>query len=352
MILIKILLYPLALLYGFVMLIRNKLFDWNIIKSQDFDMPVIAVGNLSYGGTGKTPLIEHLIRLLKPDRKVGVISRGYGRKTKGFILAGKDHTALDIGDEPLQYYRKFEDISVAVDESRKHGIKELLRSRPATDLVLLDDAFQHRYVKPDISIMLTDFHSLYVDDYPVPTGTLREFRSGAARADLIVITKTPKIFSPLLRRELYKKISPRSHQKIFYSYIEYLEPIALKAAKWSEPARPSNNYILMFSGIANSYPLQDHLRNYCKEIVVKDFPDHHKYSARDIKSIINTYNNILSKDKVIFTTEKDAMRLEQDGFSELFAGLPVFYIPIRVQFHQCDEERFDKFILSNVKKHS
>jgi tetraacyldisaccharide 4'-kinase len=350
MILIKILLYPIALLYALIMLFRNKLFDWNIIKSAKFNVPIISVGNLSYGGTGKTPLIEHLVRLLSEERNIAVLSRGYGRKTKGFILAGEKHSANDIGDESLQYYRKFPGIMVAVDESRKHGIREILKLKEETEIILLDDAFQHRYVKPDISILLTDFHQLYVDDFPLPTGTLREFRSGASRADLIVITKTPKVFSPILRRELYKKLSPKPYQKVFYSYIEYLDPIPLKTTAKDIKAAKKYRYILMFSGIANSYPLQEHLGNMCRELIVKDFPDHHKYSVADINMIINNYNNIISKDKVIFTTEKDAMRLEQEGFAEMLAGIPVYYIPIRFQFHQCDEVRFDKFILSHVRK--
>jgi tetraacyldisaccharide 4'-kinase len=350
MILIKILLYPIALLYGFIMLIRNKLFDWNIIKSQQFDVPVIAVGNLSYGGTGKTPLIEHLVRLLKDDHCIGVISRGYGRKTKGFILANEGHSANDIGDEPLQYLRKFPDVTVALDEKRVHGIRELLKLKEKTEIILLDDAFQHRYVDPGINILLTDFHNLYVNDYPMPTGTLREFRAGASRADIIVITKTPRVFSPILRREIYKRISPRSGQKVFYSFIEYMEPVALKSTPKDIALRIKHNYVILFSGIANSYPLQEHLVNSCNELIVKNFPDHHKYTQKDIHSVINTYNSILSKDKVIFTTEKDAMRLEQEGLYELLEDLPVYYIPIRIQFHQCDELRFDKLIRSYVNK--
>jgi tetraacyldisaccharide 4'-kinase len=350
MILIKILLFPLALLYALIMLVRNKAFDWKLLKTSEFPVKVISIGNLSYGGTGKTPLTEHLIRLLKEDLKVAVLSRGYGRKTRGFVMAEDHHTAIDIGDEPLQYLRKFPEAIVAVDERRKHGISKILKAEPQVDIVLLDDAYQHRYVKPDLSILLTDFHHLYTKDYPIPTGTLREFRSGASRADIILITKTPKVFSPILRREIYKEISPKPYQKVFYSYVDYLEPIPLKATGRDEKAADKYRYIVMFSGIANSYPMQDHLRKRCRELVVKDFRDHHKYTVKDIKAIINAYNNILSKDKVIFTTEKDAMRLEQEGFAELLNGFPVYYLPIRIQFHQCDELRFDKFINSHVRK--
>lgn len=339
-------------MYALIVHLRNKLFDWGMLRSKRFEVPVIAVGNLSYGGTGKTPHIEYLVQLFKDRYSISVISRGYGRKTRGFIMVNKDHNALDIGDEPMQYFTKYPEINVAVDEKRAHGISEILKIKPDTNLILLDDAFQHRYVKPGLSILLTDFHQLYVDDYPLPTGTLREFRSGASRADVIVVTKTPRIFSPILRRELSKKISPKAHQKIFYSYIDYMDPVPLKAAKISGPAASKYRYILLFSGIANSYPLQDYLRNFCDELIVKDFPDHHKYSSRDLSGIINTYHNILSKDKVIFTTQKDAMRLECEEFSELLSGLPVYYLPIRIRFHNCDEVRFDKFILSYVERNS
>jgi len=350
MILIKILLYPIALLFALVVLLRNKLFDWKVLKSRKFEIPVISVGNLSYGGTGKTPHIEYLISQLMSEFNIAVLSRGYKRKSRGFILANSQHSALDIGDEPMQYFRKFPEVTVAVDERRAHGIDEILIQRPETNLVLLDDAFQHRYVKPDISILLTDFHNLYFNDFPLPTGTLREFRSGAQRADIIIITKTPKVFSPILRRELYKKVSPKKHQKIFYSYIDYLPPVPLKISSFSSKAAKKYKNILLVCGIANSYPLQDHLRNSCNELIVNDYPDHHKYTLDNVKSIIESYHNILSKDKVIFTTEKDAMRLEREVYAELLSGIPIFYIPIAIRFHQCDDIRFDKFIQSHVGK--
>jgi tetraacyldisaccharide 4'-kinase len=205
-------------------------------------------------------------------------------------------------------------------------------------------------VKPDLSILLTDFHHLYVNDYPLPTGTLREFRSGAKRADVIIVTKTPRIFSPILRREIAGQINPARHQKIFYSYIDYMDPVPLRITGIENKPASKYSYVLMLSGIANSYPLQDYLRNFCNELVIRDFPDHHKYTLQDVRSILNSYNNILSKDKVIFTTEKDAMRLEQEEFSDLLGGLPVYYIPIQVKFHHCDDARFDKFIHSYVER--
>jgi len=350
MFLIKILIYPLALLYALVVLLRNKLFDWRILRSKKFSIPVITVGNLSYGGTGKTPHIEYLIRLFREKYRVCVVSRGYGRSTRGFILASEGHSARDIGDEPLQYFKKFQDITVAVDERRARGINQVLKINPAVNMALLDDAFQHRYVRPDLSILLTDFHHLYINDYPLPTGTLREFRRGAKRADIIIVTKTPRIFSPILRRELEVQLHPTSHQKVFYSYIDYLEPVPLSTTVTEAGPRAKYSYILMLTGIANSYPLQEHLRSQCNELVIREFPDHHTYSAEDIRSIIDTFHNILSKDKVIFTTEKDAMRLERKEFSELLRGMPVYYIPIRIRFHHHDETRFDKFIQSYVER--
>lgn len=350
MFLIKILLYPFALLYALVMLLRNRLFDWKILRSKKFDIPVITVGNLSYGGTGKTPHIEYLIRLFRDRYKICVVSRGYGRATRGFILAEEHHTATELGDEPLQYLRKFKDIAVAVDERRSRGISKVLKMKPETDLVLLDDAFQHRYVKPSLSILLTDFHHLYVNDYPLPTGTLREFRCGAKRADVIVVTKTPRIFSPILRREISARIAAASHQKIFYSYIDYMEPVPLRVTGIEKAASARYSCILMLTGIANPYPLQEHLRTRCNELEIRSYPDHHKYSVDDIRTIISGYENILSKDKAIFTTEKDAMRLDRSEFSGLLAGYPVYFVPMKVRFHPCDEPGFDKFIRSYVER--
>jgi tetraacyldisaccharide 4'-kinase len=184
----------------------------------------------------------------------------------------------------------------------------------------------------------------------LPTGTLREFRRGASRADIIVVTKTPRIFSPILRRELDHQLRPKSHQKIFYSYIDYMDPIPLRITGNHSNPNSKYSYILMLTGIANSYPLQEYLRNYCNELVVKEFPDHHKYTGDNVRSIIDTFHTILSKDKVIFTTEKDAMRLEKEEFSELLRGIPVFYVPIRIRFHHYDDTRFDTFIQPYVER--
>jgi tetraacyldisaccharide 4'-kinase len=337
-------------LYGLVIAIRNKLFDWKILPSKTFTLPVISIGNLSAGGTGKTPHTEYLVRLLKDQYRVAILSRGYKRKTKGYIKVEDHHTQLEIGDEPMQYQKKFPDVLVAVDEDRKRGITEILREKPDTEVILLDDAFQHRYVRPGKSILLTDYHHLYVHDYLMPTGMLRERAGGARRADIIVVTKTPKVFSPIIKRELAKELKPRHHQKLLFSYVAYDNPIPLKLCKNQAPASQKYSYIIMVAGVANSYPLQEYLTTLCNELIVINFKDHYQYTIADIERISREYQSIISKDKVIFTTEKDATRLDNEEFSAYLDAMPFYYIPIRVKFHDCDEPKFDKLILDYVRK--
>jgi len=350
MIIVKIILFPVACLYGLIIGLRNKLFDWKILPSKSFGIPVISVGNLSAGGTGKTPHTEYLAELLKSKYKVAILSRGYRRKTKGFILITPDHTQIDIGDEPMQYLKKFPDVVIAVDEHRKRGISKILALKPDTEVILLDDAFQHRYVKPGKSIILTDYHHLYVHDYLIPTGMLRERAKGARRADLIIVTKTPKVFSPITRRNLVNEIKPKRHQKLFYSYVAYEIPVPLKLCSNQKPAATKYNYIIMVAAVANSYPLQEYLRGICNELIVIDFHDHHQYTTSDLEKISREYQGVISKDKVIFTTEKDATRLDKEEFSSYLDVLPFYYVPIRIKFHDCDEVSFDKLILDYVHK--
>lgn len=346
---VRVLLFPFACLYGLITQIRNKFFDWGIIPSKSFNMPVISVGNLSYGGTGKTPHIEYLIRLLHKEFKVATLSRGYGRKTKGFVLANEFSSYQEIGDEPLQYSQKFKKIDVAVDECRRRGIKLLSNLKPDLNSILLDDAFQHRYVKPGLSILLTDFHKLYVNDYPMPTGTLREFRRGAKRADIIIVTKTNSVFSPITKRRITNLIKPCKHQSLYFSYIKYSHKVALTDFV-ENPEKKKYNTIILFTGIANSYPLQEHLRNYCSELIILDFPDHHQYNVSDLEKIKTTYLDVFSKNKIIFTTEKDAMRLIKTDLFEKIKHLPIFYIPIEIKFHLGGEKGFEKQIVDYVKK--
>lgn len=349
--LIRILLFPFSLIYGLLVLIRNLLFDLKILRSVDYDFPVISVGNLSVGGTGKTPHVEYLIRLLQDQYRLATLSRGYKRKTKGFILAKKDSTEREIGDEPLQYSRKFTDLMVAVDARRKRGIRKLRSMETPPDTVILDDAFQHRYVKPGLSILLTDFHNIYKEDYLLPAGKLREPRKNAQRANIIIITKTPRVLSPLTRRRIQNLIKPKSHQKLFFSYIDYNGPLPLHPERFTTPPKKKHSYILLITGIANPYPLQEYLSNMCHELITLEFPDHHRYNEGDLNKIFEAYNNIFAKDKIVYTTEKDAMRLDRPEFREFLDGMPIFYIPIRVNFHKCDDARFDKCVIDYVKRY-
>jgi tetraacyldisaccharide 4'-kinase len=349
-VIVKIILFPLACLYGLLVSIRNKFFDWRLLPSKSFEFPVISVGNLSAGGTGKTPLTEYLVNLLKANYKIAILSRGYGRKTRGFIIADSSSNQQDIGDEPTQYLRKFPQVIVAVDEDRKRGITKIMQAHPETQVVLLDDAFQHRYVRPGYSILLTDYHHLYVDDYLLPTGMLREPAKGAKRADTIVVTKTPKVLSPITRRNLAIELDPKPNQHLCFSHVAYDQPVPLRLCKNQAPAAAKYNYIVMVAGVANSYPMQEYLRSLCNELTIIDFHDHHQYTAQDLAKIYREYQSIISKDKVIFTTEKDATRLDSEEFRSYLDELPVYYVPIRIKFHDCEDVRFDKLILDYVQK--
>ncbi len=348
---IRIILFPISYVYGLFMALRNKFFDWKILQSESFRIPIISVGNLSYGGTGKTPHIEYLVRLLQDKFKVATLSRGYGRKSKGFVLADKDSTYFDIGDESLQYKQKFEKIEVSVDANRRRGVKILFNLFPKLGCILLDDAFQHRYIKPGLSILLTDFHKLFVNDYVLPTGTLREFRAGFKRADIIVITKTFSVFSPITKRRITELIKPSKHQKIYFSYVRNGDFLPLPGINKTADKKRYNT-ILLFAGIANSYPLQEHLKGFCSELICLDFPDHHRYTAKDIEKIKHAFLQIYSKNKIIITTEKDAMRIIKTDLIKQIVDLPVFYSPIEIKFHMDGETEINNQILNYVRTNS
>ncbi len=345
---LQIILFPFALCYGLIVWIRNLLFDLRILPSEHFNIPVINVGNLSTGGTGKTPQIEYLIRLLSSRYFIATLSRGYGRKSDGFIIGSKRSQAKYIGDEPLQYARKFPETKVAVDERRRRGIHLLLEKYPNLDVVLLDDAFQHRYVRPGFNILLTGYHSLYTEDFLLPSGRLREPRSGADRADIILVTKTPKIFSPITRRRIVEEISPHKDQSVLFTYVKYGDPQPVY--EQSRPVYPAVvSKILLFTGIAYDYPLREHLQRMCSELVVIKFPDHHLYSRKDIERISQSFRDLPTQKKVIITTEKDTMRLKIPELSEILKGLPLFYVPIEVGYQGSDEEKFKNLILKYVE---
>lgn len=345
----RFLLFPVGWLYGLMMLLRNKLYDWGILKETQFSFPVISVGNLSMGGTGKTPHVEYLIRLLSNDFKVAVLSRGYRRKTRGFRLADQHSVCDDIGDEAVQISRKFNHVIVAVDEDRVHGIREIKKRYPECDVILLDDAYQHRSVKPGLSILLSDFHRLYPENHIFPVGNLREFKSGAGRADIIIISKTPKPLSPLTVRRIQALVSPALHQKLLFSYISSGELTLAPNLKIETIPQHFTN-ILLFAGIDNIYPLLDHVSRYANTIEHIHYGDHHHYTCNDLNYIRKRFEDLLSKEKILITTEKDIARLAYPELPDQLSDLPLFYLPIEVKIHTEYRKSFNDQIRNYVRE--
>ena len=344
----RILLLPIALIYHIVLTIRHKLYDWHILKSTRFEKPVICVGNLNLGGTGKTPHTEYLINLLKDTYRVATLSRGYGRKTKGFKLADASCTYEDLGDEPLQYFTKHPDIQVAVDKNRSEGVARLLWEQ-GVEVVLLDDAFQHRSIRPGLNILLTEYQHLYCNDFLFPAGTLRDVKSAAKRAQIIVVSKSPKHLDEEEKQQIINKINPTEEQKVFFSYLEYndLQPLNEKAKRVSFENADS---VLAFCGIANPKPFVEELENRYKTIDFLSFTDHHPYTENDIKTILKRFDNLGGEKKIIVTTEKDAARLTNSPYLCQFETAPLYALPVSMRFHE--EEKYNEEILSYVRKNS
>ena len=334
--------------------LRNKLYDRNFFCSVKPQIPTISVGNLCVGGTGKTPHIEYLIQVLKSEFYIATLSRGYGRNSSGFMLADTQSTTSDIGDEPMQFKKKFNGIRVAVDEKRVRGVEKLLNHFPSLQAILLDDAFQHRAIVPGISILLTDFSKLYVNDFVVPTGQLREFRSGVKRADIIIVTKCPHVLLQIERKRLIDELKPLPGQEIYFSSIKYGDFIPLHAAKnpfTKEYYFERNFSILLLTGIANTATLSYYLKDKIKNIDHLKFPDHHDFSKKDLEKVRVAFNNITATNKIILTTEKDAMRLKNTDFLTILKDLPVFYIPIEVVFDDKDKQALNSQIVNYVRTH-
>lgn len=346
----KILLFPLAVLYGLFVKGRNLLFDIRVLPSEKFPIPVISVGNLIAGGSGKTPMVEYIIRMFGNSGRISTLSRGYKRKTKGYRLAGENESVETLGDEPMQYHEKFGNIHVAVCERRKEGIKNLMRDIPDLDAVILDDAFQHRYVQPELSILVTDYFKLFTKDWLLPYGRLREHISGRKRADIIVVTKTPRIFSPIVRKQLIEEIKPLPGQLVCFSYINYLQYTPVYSNRDSYAGRTDNVYsIIMLSGIANPGPMQEYLRRQCTDLEMIEFADHHAFSSKDLMLLKDKFNNLPTKRKIIITTEKDAKRLQNYEAESIIGNLPIYFIPIAFEFHPEDKLLFEKAIKATIK---
>ena len=345
--LLKPLLYPLSLLYGLIVWLRNRVYDKGIYNSIEFSVPVISVGNLSAGGTGKTPHIEYLVRLLQYQFKVATMSRGYRRKTSGFLLADDSATAETIGDEPMQFYRNFSEAYVTVCADRMAGIPELLHLRPDTDVVLLDDAYQHRSVKPGLNILIMDFAKPFYKDYILPFGRLREGRSGYKRADVIIVSKCPEQLSKDERESIMTQINPLPKQQVFFTSIGYrgfYDFFSGQAVTLSP-----NVHLVLVSGIARPEPLLDYLRTQAQQVHLLRYPDHHYFTASDLDEMQDTVRGWAVEDKAIVVSEKDAVRLALHQKVIEGWGVKVYVLPIQVNFLD-NAGLFNKTVLDYIQK--
>jgi len=345
---------PLSWLYGLGVRLRNQLFELGILKSRSFDVPVISVGNITVGGSGKTPHVEYLINLLKDKMQVAVLSRGYKRKSKGFVLADKDTEMRDIGDEPYQMKKKFKNIHVAVDKDRCHGIEKIINGEETknTDVILLDDAYQHRYVKPGINILLVDYHRLIIYDKLLPAGRLREPLNGKSRADVVIITKCPKELKPMEYRVIIKAMNLYPYQQLFFTTLEYdaLKPVYCGESRQLDSIEKEEN-ILLLTGIASPKQMIYDLEPYSAKITPLTYPDHHQFTKKDIEHINEEFAKMPSP-KMIITTEKDNSRLfGMDGLSDEVRR-NIYILPVRIKFMLGQEEDFNKKIIGYVRKNS
>lgn len=341
--LIKLLLAPFSLLYGLAIVIRNLLYRQEILRPARFDIPVISVGNLSIGGTGKSPHIEYLVHWLKEYLPVAILSRGYKRQSTGFRIGQQDPSVKSIGDEPFQFLIKFPDVPVAVAENRELGIPLLLKSYPDTRLILLDDAFQHLSVKPFINILLTAYDLPFTRDYLLPSGRLREWRASYRRADVIVVTKCPPGLTAELADTIKEELKPLPHQTLFFSEYHYGTPYFIfnpgLRLRWNP-----DYYALLVSGIANTEYLETFVRSQIKYLHLFPFADHHWFSNYDLGQIKRQFDSLPGPGKFILTTEKDATRLAIHRDYILENKIPIFVLPVEVRFLFNDEERFKNTI--------
>ena len=346
-------LLPLSWLYGLGVGFRNLLFEMGILKSRSFTVPVISVGNITVGGTGKTPHVEYLIRLLKDRTKVAVLSRGYKRKSHGFVLADGSSTVNDIGDEPYQMKTKFPDITVAVDKKRTRGIDNLTSGEYVKDIdvILLDDAFQHRYVKPGINILLVDYHRLVIYDTLLPAGRLREPVKSKDRADIVIVTKCPKDLKPMEFRVITKAMNLYPYQQLFFSTHEF----GSLRQMFGEDQKPLNTIadknVMLLTGIASPEQMLTEMQAYTKAVTPLAFSDHHAFSKKDVETINEAFSALPSP-KLIVTTEKDETRLLQvEGLSDEVKS-SLYALPIKIQILLDQENTFNQSIINYVRKNS
>jgi tetraacyldisaccharide 4'-kinase len=337
----RILFLPVALVYWLVIWIRNFFYDKKIFRSSSFGLPLICVGNLAVGGTGKSPMVEYLVDFLKDSYKAATLSRGYKRKTKGYALANENTTALDIGDEPMLFHLKFPAVPVAVGEQRLVAIPQLLHDRPDTQVIILDDAFQHRSINAGLNILLTDHGNLFTRDFYLPTGDLRDLKSNAGRAQIIVVTKCPADITLDEAEKIKKEIDPAEGQKVFFTSIEYGEPYHIIDLHITDLSQEKE--VLLVTGIANPQPLKNMVEEKSHSYSMMQYRDHHIFRIDDLRDIKKRFENISSAEKMILTTEKDAMRLMK--FKSELEGLPLYVIAIRHHFLFGDGQDFQGLVI-------
>ncbi|MBD0332356.1 MAG: tetraacyldisaccharide 4'-kinase [Chitinophagaceae bacterium] len=341
----RILLLPFALIVGFFIWLRNWFYDVNVFKSASFGLPIICVGNLSVGGTGKSPMVEYLVLHLKNRFKVATVSRGYKRKTTGYALATAGTTALDIGDEPMLFYRKFHDVPVAVGEERLVAIPQLLHDRPDVQAIILDDAFQHRAIDAGLNILLTDYGNLFTRDFFLPTGDLRDLKKNYRRAHIIVVSKCNPDLTEKERKEIISEIKPLPHQKIFFTTIIYGAPYHITQNRITFINEQTE--ALLVTGIANPKPLKKYLEEHIHAYYMMHFGDHHIFTIDELQEIESRFMNMQAPNKIILTTEKDAMRLMK--FENEIRDLPFFVLPIEHKFLFNQSHEFNSMVIKFIE---
>ena len=344
---------PLSWLYGLGADTRNALFDWGVLPSETYDIPIISVGNLTVGGTGKTPHVEYLIRLLSGRYRVAVLSRGYRRKSRGYLLATPASTVCDLGDEPWQIKQKFPEVYVAVDANRRRGIARLMHDEATRDVevILLDDAFQHRYVKAGQNILLVDYGRLISDDRLLPAGDLRERPSASRRATTVIVTKCPRHIPAIGYRAVMLSLQLRPYQQLFFSTFAYGTMHKLWGEGTLEPTalRKENTYVLLLAGIGNPQQMEQDVRRFAQHVTMLTFPDHHYYTRSDADLIRRTLAG-LPKPRIVVTTEKDAARLRQLQWLDEEVRQSIYVLPIEVDFMRDEKDKFDKTITDYVRE--
>jgi tetraacyldisaccharide 4'-kinase len=351
----NILLYPVSLIYAIITGFRNFLYNYGLLSTTVFPIPIICVGNITVGGTGKTPHTEYLVDLLRQNFRVATLSRGYKRETRDFRIASASSCVSEIGDEPLQIFGKFPDIMVTVDRNRVNGVRQILDIAPDTEVIILDDGFQHRSITPGLSILLTDFERPFMKDAMLPYGNLREHKSNMRRADVILITKCPKNLNPMQRRLILKEIGKAPYQNLYFTSLSYRSPLPVfgnreKDQFYFDLTKCSDSSIVLLTGIANPNPLREYLKKFFSEITELAYPDHYSYKESDISIISSAYNDLQTSAKYIMTTEKDAVRLREFNDIEESVKTAMFYVPVGITFLNEDKDEFDKLVIDYVRK--